>query len=87
MSINAVTILQQLLLSLESLTGIDQRAAEAGLSDERRIYRRMGSVGDRGCRDGMGCMTRVEVMKECRVIMPVVLLDEDASGEVMKSCK
>jgi len=44
-------------------------------------------VGDRGCRDGMGCMTRVEVMKECRVIMPVVLLDEDASGEVMKSCK
>ena len=37
MTINAVTRLQQLLLSLESLTGIDQHAAEAELSDERRI--------------------------------------------------
>ena len=43
--------------------------------------------GDRGNRDGMGCMKRVDVMKEFLVIMPMVLLDEDASGEVMKSCK
>ena len=35
----------------------------------------------------MGCIKRVDVMKECLVIMPVVLLDEDASDEVMKSCK
>jgi len=34
----------------------------------------------------MGCIKRVDVMKECLVIMPVVLLDEDASDEVMKSC-
>ena len=62
---------RQLLLSLERLTGTDA-AYTLG----------WGPGGDQGWRDGMGCMTRVDVMKEWLVIMPMVLLGKDASDEV-----
>jgi len=35
-----------------------------------------------GWRDGMGCMKRVDVIKEWLANMLVVMLDHDASGEV-----
>ena len=57
---------RQLLLSLESLTGKD--AAYTG---------GWGQGGDQGWRDGMGCMTRVDVIWGYWIKMPVMRYDEE----------